>query len=63
MILNQDEKEMVLVKLQEILSEIDFGRIYCNFVVSDQCLMYVDFKREKNERVYFHGKKENNLEE
>jgi hypothetical protein len=62
MILNQNDKEKFLSKLQDFLSEIEFGRLYCHFAVSDKRLMYVDFKQEKSERIYFHGKP-NNLED
>jgi hypothetical protein len=62
MTLNEKEKEKILIVLQNFLSDVDFGRLFCNFSVSDDKLMYVDFKREKNERVYFHGKPDNNLE-
>ena len=51
---NQNDKDILFTKLQEVTSDIYFGHIFCNFVVSDGFLMYVDIKREKNERLYFH---------
>jgi len=60
MILKHEEQEELLNKLKEILSDIDFGHICCNLVISDRHLMYIDFKREKNERLYIHSKPENN---
>jgi hypothetical protein len=63
MILNQKEQEMFLLKIKDQLSEIDFGHILCNFVVSDKRLMYVDFKQEKCERVYIHSNSNKCLEE
>jgi len=60
MFLTQDEQDIFLNKLREELSYIDFGQIYCKLAISDKHLMYVDFKREKNERLYIHSKPENN---
>jgi len=59
MFLTQDEQDIFLNKLREELSYIDFGHIYCKLVISDKHLMYVDFKWEKNERLYIHSKPEN----
>jgi hypothetical protein len=53
--LNKEEQEILLEKLKEILTEVDFGRIFCTFVVSDKCLMYFDIKRETIERIYIHS--------
>jgi hypothetical protein len=61
--LNEKDQEILMKKLYEILSEMDFGHILCNFVFSNGCLMYVDFKRETNERVYIHGMPNNDLED
>jgi hypothetical protein len=60
MIFRENEQNLFLNKLKEELTDIDFGRICCNLVIADQHLMYVDFKREKNERFYIHSKPENN---
>jgi hypothetical protein len=59
MLLNQDEQDIFLNKLKEELSALDFGQLYCKLVISEGYLMYVDFKREKNERLYIHIKPEN----
>jgi len=60
MLLIQSEQDIFLNKLKEELSDLDYGHICCKFVISDKHLMYVDFKREKNERLYIHSKPENN---
>jgi hypothetical protein len=63
MILNTNEQEMLLVNIEKQLSTIDFGHITCNFIISDKRLMYIDFKQEKSERVYFHSNPKKHLEE
>jgi hypothetical protein len=62
MILSDKDQEIFLEELKKILAEINFGHIFCNFIISDGCLMYIDFKRETNERVYIHGESNNELE-
>jgi len=54
------EQNEFLANLQEKIWDIDFGHICCNFVISDSRLMYIDFKREKSERVYVHSKQDIN---
>jgi regulator of sigma D len=61
--LNEKDLEKFLGKLQDILSEIKFGKIFCSFIISDERLMYVDFKQEKSERIYIHNNLNKNMEE
>jgi len=58
--LTKKEQSEFLANLQEKIWDIDFGHICCNFVISDSRLMYIDFKREKSERVYVHSKQDIN---
>ena len=59
MTLNKNEQDKFLESLQAEIDDIKFGKVYLTLVISDNHLMYVDYIREKNKRIYFHSKPQN----
>jgi len=56
MILNKNEQAKFLESLRAEVNDIEFGKANLTLVISDNHLMYVDYSREKNKRIYFHSK-------